>query len=130
MAQLVGPLSRRLKGCRFNSQSRHMPMLRVWSLVGMHVRRQPINVSLSHRYFSLSFFLPLPLSLKTMKKCPQVRGKRKRSRQSPGTLVALLTSDRCRIGETEGISARTNQGICGQRKNKYWGDIGKIVLTS
>ena len=66
-------IAHRPKRYRFNSRSGHIPRLCVWFPVRAHTRRQPINVSVSHRCCtlspSLSPFLPpsLPLSLKAMK---------------------------------------------------------------
>ena len=63
MTQLVGAMSLRPKGHEFDSQSGLIPRLWVRSPVGAHMRRQWINVSLSHQCFSLSFPLSLSLSL-------------------------------------------------------------------
>ena len=56
MAQLVGvlSLSHRLKGHRFDSWSGHIPRLQVRSLVGMHMRRQSIDASLTSMFLSFS----------------------------------------------------------------------------
>ena len=43
----------------------HAPRLRVQSPDGGHVRRQPMDASLSHLFFSFS--LPLPRTLKAIK---------------------------------------------------------------
>ena len=63
VAQLVGASFCRPKGLGFNSRSGPIPRLQVLSLVGARRGKQPIDVSLSHRWFSPSFFL----SLKVMK---------------------------------------------------------------
>ena len=62
VAQLVGMLSHTLKSCRFDSRSGHIPGCRFDPPVGVHKRKQPIDVSLSLSLFSLL----LSLSLKTM----------------------------------------------------------------
>lgn len=56
VAPLGGTVSHKLKGCRFNSRSEHTPRFPVASLqpAGMPYSRQPVNVSLSHTYLSLS----------------------------------------------------------------------------
>ena len=48
VAQLVGASSCKLKGCGFDSRSGHVPSLQVSprSPVGVHYKRQPIDVSL------------------------------------------------------------------------------------
>ena len=51
MAQLVGALCHRPKGCMFDSQSGHMPGVVGSSPVGAHMRRQLINVSVSPSSF-------------------------------------------------------------------------------
>ena len=67
VAQLVGVLSHKLKGLRFNHLSGCVPGLQGQYLVRADTRRQPISVSLTS-CLSLSF--SLPLSLKAMKKMP------------------------------------------------------------
>ena len=59
MALLVGVSFHTPKGCRFDSQSGHIPGLLFPSLVEAHNRRQPasvshIDVSLPHPFLSLS----------------------------------------------------------------------------
>ena len=54
---MVGALSHTPKGCQFNSRSGCLPRFSQ----GAH-RRQPIDVSLSHRCFSLSFSFLLSLT--------------------------------------------------------------------
>ena len=39
-----------------------MPGLQIQPLVGAHMRKKPIDVSFSHRYFSPTLSLPSPLS--------------------------------------------------------------------
>ena len=76
VAQLIGASSHKQKvagsipgqgtylGCRFDSHVHTISSLGAYG-------RQPMDASLSHQCFSAS----LPLSLKVMKKCPQVRVK-------------------------------------------------------
>ena len=78
MAQLVGALACNQRiaglipsqdaclGCRFILVWAHIPGLGMYG-------RQPTDASLLHQCFSSSLALSLPLSLKTMKKCPRVR---------------------------------------------------------
>ena len=53
VAQLVGAFSRITKGCRFDSQSGHIPRLRVQSLFGAHMGGKRPKF-LSHKDVSLS----------------------------------------------------------------------------
>ena len=48
---VVGVLSHRPKGCRFNFRSGHIPRLWVCSPVGVGKKRQPVDVSLSFHLF-------------------------------------------------------------------------------
>ena len=78
VGQLIGALFHRMKGHWFDSWSGCIPMLPVRSLLGARMRRQQIDVFLSHQCFSLSLSfssssLYLPLSLKAIEKCPQMR---------------------------------------------------------
>ena len=61
VAQLVGASSCNLKGCRFDSQSGHMPRLRVWSLVRALVRGNQSMSMCVCLYVSLSLSSPLSL---------------------------------------------------------------------
>ena len=104
MAQLVGALSREPQDCRFDSQSGHIPScgFDFWSGHGTCLgsgfspqlgvsEKKPIDVSLP-----LSPHLPLSLK-KAMKKCPQVRIKKKEEESKkekatfPLELIALKT---------------------------------------
>ena len=81
VCQLVGALSHELKVCRFNPQPGHIPRLWVQPPGRLHTEGSG-SMFLFHTGFiflSLSppSSLPLPLSLKAMKKCPQVRIKKK-----------------------------------------------------
>ena len=80
-AQLSGALSSKLEGCGFSSQSGHRPRLHVHSPWLGHVLD-------SNQLMSLSLSLPLPFLLKTMKKCPGVRIK-KRERMNIRQIHAL-----------------------------------------
>ena len=77
MAQLAGASPQTPKGCGFDSQSGHTPILQVPSPVRTHTkvavlslaqstgRRQPTDQCFSLNV-SVSFSLPLPLSLKSI----------------------------------------------------------------
>ena len=69
VAQVVGASSHDLKGHEFDSWSGHIPRLQVRSLVG-----EPMEGDQS--MFFCCIDVPPSLSLKTMKKCPQVRIKK------------------------------------------------------
>ena len=62
VAQLVGALSHKQKGYRFESWSGHMPGLWVWSPVGVRMRSN-WSIFLSHIDVSLPLFHPPFLSL-------------------------------------------------------------------
>ena len=83
------------KGCKFDSQSRHIPRSQVPSQVQAHMGAS-INVSLSHRCFSLSLPPSLPLSLKEMKK-KKSSGENKKKRNG---FLGLVCGNMCvcRIG--------------------------------
>ena len=67
VAQLVGASSHKLKGREFDSPSGHVPKLWVQSPVGAHMGDNKF-MFLSDIDVSLPPSLPLPLSLKAMKK--------------------------------------------------------------
>ena len=67
VAQLVGTFSSKPKGHGIDPWSGHMTRSQVWFLVEDACERQLINVSPSHRYFSLSLSPSLPLSLKSIR---------------------------------------------------------------
>ena len=71
----MGVLSHKSHGDRFNPWLGYISRLCVQSPVRARMRRQPINVFLSHWCFSLSLSLSLslPSSLKATKKWPRVR---------------------------------------------------------
>ena len=61
----VGTTSLTSKGCRFDSWSRHIAGLWVWSLVRASMGGKPIHVSFSLQCFALGFSLPSALSKST-----------------------------------------------------------------
>ena len=83
MVRLVGVSSHRLTSHGLDSQSGHIPMLRVQSPVGERARRQSIDVSFSHQCFSLPLSPPLPKSNEKMSSGEDLRKKEKNSQSKP-----------------------------------------------
>ena len=91
--------------CRFDSQSGHTPTLQVPSPVGTY-RKRPMDVYLTLMSLSLS----LPLSIKAMRKCPQVRikiRKEMRALSSAACLWLFVMRNKHRIGQLRPSPSRT-----------------------